>query len=213
MDHPLDSVHVLKHVAQTPKEGEYILWACTWRPAYLEEYHIELKITCGHRSSSNTMWSSNTMLFWDNKRLRFRHCLLHTGTMSEAEVFSSWYMQNVEPLWAHDLHDYCWSLRWRVIVCPSPSSPKMIWLLITSMSTAHDILCIINGNRMKHQSLLSRTIGSWSRPIITTIISPIPSKSVEFKDGMGLRLGSFFEKWSMTGNHFISWFLLICTRV
>ena len=127
MDHPFDSVHVLKHVAQIPKEGEYILWACTWRPACLEEYHIELKITCGHRSSSNTMWSSNTMLFWDNKRLRFRHCLLHTGTMSEAEVFSSWYMQNVEPLWAHDLHDYCWTLRWRVIVCPSPSSPKMIW--------------------------------------------------------------------------------------
>jgi len=55
-----------------------------------------------------------------------------------------WYMQKLDPLQAHDLHDYRRTLWWRMIA-PPPPFLRWCWPLITSTSIYNVWHAIING--------------------------------------------------------------------
>ena len=69
--------------------------------------------------------------------------------------FYSRCIQKVDPLQAQELHDYHRAHQWRLMIT------------IDHINIYNPWYNIINENRVKHQSLLSREIGSWSRSIIT----------------------------------------------
>jgi len=76
--------------------------------------------------------------------------------VSEAEVS----IQDVYRKWIHCKHK-----NYMTII--ELTNEGWWYPLITSTSIANPWYNIINENRVKHQSLLSREIGSWSRSIIT----------------------------------------------
>lgn len=84
-------------------------------------------------------------------------CILRTlltKTMSEAEPFSPWCIQNVEPFRAHYLHDYHQAL-W---VNAHPWDDDNHWAQLTLASINASINArhyVINGNGMKHRSMPS----------------------------------------------------------